>query len=122
MSVISSFVIWPSQFISYNEKVQHNFSSNVPRDNIDKPCTNFCKKKTEKQKKCKKSEFEMSSSYIDSTLAVKRKNIIEISEFDIQKSFKCLSNIIFLIYQSGSGSVMLSMWVYVFDIIIFSYH
>lgn len=42
MSVISSFVICPSQFMSYKEKVQHNFSSNVPRDNIDKPWTNFC--------------------------------------------------------------------------------
>uniref|UniRef100_A0A182JKR1 Uncharacterized protein n=1 Tax=Anopheles atroparvus TaxID=41427 RepID=A0A182JKR1_ANOAO len=38
MSVISSRVILPSWLISYSEKVQHSFSSSVPRDSIDRPC------------------------------------------------------------------------------------
>lgn len=39
MSVISSFVIQPSPFISYKEKVHRSFSSIEPRDSILRPVT-----------------------------------------------------------------------------------
>lgn len=42
ISVISSLVIYPSPLMSYKENVHRNFSSNDPRDNIDRPCTNSC--------------------------------------------------------------------------------